>query len=119
AAEQLFCRTISPPLPMDIRKQTKRQFAGLLANLCASSTNNQPIKGGKIVLDPSSPINCSGVTAKTVGELVQEVDQALMDLDGKNLNDPAVKAHDAAPTPLPHPLHHPTPPPTSPPCQTH
>jgi len=94
--EQQFCRTISPPLPMDIRKQTKRQFAGLLANLCASSTNNQPTKGGKIILDPSSPITCSGVTAKTVGELIAEVDAALIALEGQNLNSASVKAQYAA-----------------------
>jgi len=87
-----FCRVITPPSPMDQRKQAKRQFATLLANLCASSMNLQPSQGGKIILDPSTPVNCGGLQAKTIGELITEVDNLLAQLEGQNLNSGTVKA---------------------------
>jgi uncharacterized repeat protein (TIGR01451 family) len=87
----LFCRTINPSSPMQQRKQAKRQFAGVLANLCATSLDLQPSQGGSIHLDPSTPINCGGLDADTIGELIDEVDDILADLEGEDLNDPAVK----------------------------
>ncbi|MEO6596854.1 MAG: FlgD immunoglobulin-like domain containing protein, partial [Planctomycetota bacterium] len=86
-----FCRTINPTTPMQQRKQAKRQFAGVLANLCTDFLNLQPSQGGRIFLDPSTPISCAGLEADTIGELIDEVDRILAELEGLDLNDPAVK----------------------------
>jgi hypothetical protein len=88
----LFCRNINPSNPMTQRKQAKRQFAGVLANLCTDLLNLQPSRGGRIFLDPSTPISCAGLEADTIGELIDEVDDILADLEGEDLNDPDVKA---------------------------
>ena len=87
----LFCRTITPPKPMDQRKQAKRQFACLMANACTDALNLQPSQGGKIFLDPTTPVHCDGLNATTIGQLIDEVDALLVDLEGKNLNDQDVK----------------------------
>jgi uncharacterized repeat protein (TIGR01451 family) len=86
-----FCRNINPPSPMTQRRQAKRQFAGVLANLCVTSLGLTPSQGGSISLDPSTPIDCDGLDADTIGELIDEVDDILADLEGEDLNDPAVK----------------------------
>ena len=44
---------------MQQRKQAKRQFAGVLANLCATSLGLVPSQGGAVSLDPSTPISCA------------------------------------------------------------
>jgi uncharacterized repeat protein (TIGR01451 family) len=86
-----FCRTITPPKPMDQRKQAKRQFACLMANVCTDALNLQPSQGGKIFLDPSTPVHCDGFNATTIGQLIDEIDALLIDLEGKSLNDQGVK----------------------------
>ena len=90
--EMNFCRVITPPKPMTLLKQTERQFAGLLANVSISALGINPSKGGHVELDLNTPINCGGVTSKTVGDLIAEVDQELIALAGANQNDPTVKA---------------------------
>jgi hypothetical protein len=91
--ESNFCRVITPPKPMDIRKQTKRQFAGALANYAITALNITPSRGGKVVLDLNTPINCPGVPGvHTIGDLFAAVDQALIALEGQNLNSASVKA---------------------------
>jgi hypothetical protein len=90
--EQNFCRVITPPKPMTLLKQTERQFAGLLANVAISALGINPSQGGHVELDLNTPINCSGVNSKTVGDLINEVDQALINYAGANQNDPQVKA---------------------------
>jgi len=77
---------------MTLLKQTERQFAGLLANYAISALGINPSSGGHVELDLNTPISCSGVTAKTVGELIQEVDQALTQLAGQNQNNGDVAA---------------------------
>jgi uncharacterized repeat protein (TIGR01451 family) len=86
-----LCSIINPSSPMQQRKQAKRQFAGVLANLCTDFLNLQPSQGGRIFLDPSTPISCAGLEADTIGELIDEVDDILAELEGQDLNDPAVK----------------------------
>jgi len=88
----LFCRNINPSTPMTARKQAKRQFAGALANYCTDFLDLQPSQGGEIFLDPSTPISCDGLEADTIGELFDEVDDLLAELEGQDLNDPEVKA---------------------------
>ncbi len=87
-----FCRVISPPLPMDQRKQAKRQFATALANYAITALNITPSRGGKVVLDLNTPISCGGFQSTTVGALFNEVDQLLITLEGQNLNNADVKA---------------------------
>ena len=86
----MFCRTLSTA-NMTQRVQAKRQFAGVLANMCTDALNLQPSQGGKIFLDPSTAVSCSGLTSTTLGALVDEVDAILAELEGMSLNDPAVK----------------------------
>ena len=86
----MFCRALSTA-NMTQRVQAKRQFAGVLANMCTDALNLQPSQGGKIFLDPSTAVSCSGLTSTTLGALVDEVDAILAELEGMSLNDPAVK----------------------------
>jgi uncharacterized repeat protein (TIGR01451 family) len=86
-----FCSTLNPTSAVKQRQQAKRQFAGVLANLCATSLDLQPSQGGSVSLDPSTPIDCGDLDADTIGELIDEVDDILDDLEGENLNDPEVK----------------------------
>jgi hypothetical protein len=87
-----FCRILNPGHPMQQRKQAKRQFAGVLANLCTTALDLQPSQGGEISLDPSTPIHCGGLEADTIGELIDEVDDILAELEGQDLTDEAVKS---------------------------
>ena len=87
-----FCRTINPASPMNQRKQAKRQFATTLANYCIDFLDIDPSQGGDVSLDPSTPISCGGFDADTIGELIDEVDDLLADLEGRDLNDPEVKS---------------------------
>jgi hypothetical protein len=87
-----FCAVINPPKQMDSRKQAKRQFAALLANYCTDQLDLTPNNGADILLDPDTPVNCAGLEARTIGELIDEVDELLAELEGMNLADNAVKA---------------------------
>ena len=87
---EMFCRALSTS-NMTQRVQAKRQFAGVLANMCTDALNLQPSQGGKIFLDPSTSVSCSGLTSTTLGALVDEVDAILAELEGMSLNDPTVK----------------------------
>ncbi len=88
----LFCRNINPSTPMDQRKQARRQFAAMLANYCTDQLDLSPNNGGVIILDPSTPVSCAGFDADTIGELIVEIDALLAELQGQDLNDPAVKS---------------------------
>jgi len=81
-----FCAYMNPPRPMDCKKQAHRQFAGLLANLCAGQLQLITNNGEKITLDPNAPNPCKGSfpDAKNLGELIAAMDQTLADLDAKN-----------------------------------
>jgi hypothetical protein len=80
-----FCSTIVLPSDPTQREQAKRQFAVLLANLCTGLLGLTPNNGGIIGLDPTTPINCPGFSATTIGELIEEVDALLGVLEGQNL----------------------------------
>src|SRR6185436_3983951 len=80
------CAIINPTTPMQQRKQAKRQFMGTLFNLCVTSLDIDPLRGGKVILDPSTPIHCDGFTSDTIGELIAEVDAILAQLEGQDLN---------------------------------
>ncbi len=87
----MFCRALSTS-NMTVRVQAKRQFAGVLANMCTDFLNLQPSRGGEIYLDPGTPIRCSGLMATNLGDLIEEVDAILAELEGMSLNDPMVKS---------------------------
>jgi hypothetical protein len=86
-----FCVTINPPT-MNQRVQAKRQFASLLANYCTDFLNLQPSQGGKIFLDPATPIHCDGLNATTIGQLIDEVDALLIALEGQDIALGSVKS---------------------------
>jgi hypothetical protein len=87
-----FCGVVDPPRPMDPRKQAKRQFACLLANVSTGALGLIASNGAEITLDPATPIECAGLTASTIGELIVEVDGLLGQLEGQSLEDAGVKA---------------------------
>jgi hypothetical protein len=88
-----FCSIINPS-KMDSRKQAKRQFAALLANFCTGDLEIETNNGAQIKLDLDTPISCSGLDADTIGELIEEVDDLLAELEGQDLN--SVKSRYAA-----------------------
>jgi hypothetical protein len=87
-----FCATVNVPRPIDQRKQAKRQFAGLLANVCAGELGIIANNGDVVSLPEDTEIDaCSGFSADTIGELIDEVNALLISLEGQELTDP-VKA---------------------------
>jgi uncharacterized repeat protein (TIGR01451 family) len=87
-----FCATVNPAAPSDLRKQARRQFAALVANYATDQLNLSPSAGGSLLLDPNTPITCGGFLARTVGELLTEVDLQLVLLESQNLADASVAA---------------------------
>ncbi len=85
------CDIINPTKPMTQRKQAKRQFMGTLFNLCVTSLDLDPLRGGKVKLDPATPISCPPFTSDTIGELIDEVSALLTQLEGQDLNSESVK----------------------------
>ena len=71
-----------PPRPMNNFKQLQRQYAALLSSYCTGQIEIINNKGQTVSLDPSTPINHSGVDARNIGELIEEIDDAL--LNGKS-----------------------------------
>ena len=82
-----FCLAIVPPRPMNPFKQLQRHYAALLANYCSGSLEIINNKGQKVSLDLSTPIDCDGVDAETIGELIDEIDDALLAGDSEKYND--------------------------------
>ncbi len=87
-----FLVTILPAKHMDIRKQAKRQYAGVLANFCTGAIGLIASNGDEIGLSLTAPLSCAGLGASTVGELIVEAGALLAALESQNLNDPAVIA---------------------------
>jgi hypothetical protein len=88
-----FCATIDPPTPMRQRQQAKRQFAALLANVCAGQLGIPANNGDLVTLPPETPITeaCHDlVDAETIGELIPLVDALLIALENEDLSDPDV-----------------------------
>lgn len=87
-----FCATVNVARPIDQRKQAKRQFAALLANVCTGELAILANNGDVVSLPEDSEIDaCSGFSADTIGELIDEVDDLLSSLEGQPMTDP-VKA---------------------------
>src|SRR5262245_51380892 len=78
-----FCAIISPDKPMDCRKQAYRQFAGLLANYCAGHLGYKTSNGDSVFIDLNTANPCTGGSfkdAKTLGDLIQAIDDQLVKL---------------------------------------
>ncbi|HZN79100.1 MAG TPA: HYR domain-containing protein, partial [Mycobacterium sp.] len=87
-----FCSAVSNGGVMNQRRQAKRQFAALLANVCTGELGLVASNGDIIKLDPSTPVSCSGLSSTTIGALITEVDGVLLTLEGQPLSSPVVKA---------------------------
>jgi len=85
-----LCWVLGPPRPMDARKQAKRQFAALLANVAAGELNMITRNGESISLEPSTAISCGG--ASTIAGLIAATDVQLAQLESRPLSDRAVTA---------------------------
>jgi hypothetical protein len=72
-----FCVAIDPPKPMSQAKQARRHYATLLANVCAGQLDLIAANGSVVRLDEGVEISCDGFGAGTVGELIDEIDDAL------------------------------------------
>jgi hypothetical protein len=86
-----FCAMVDPPSPMNQRKQAKRQFATMLANVCTGQLGLIANNGDQIFLSLDTPIDCAGLTSATIGDVIGEVDGRLVSLEGQPLADPLVK----------------------------
>ncbi len=80
-----FCAIIDPPKPMDERKQAKRQFEGMLADIATGNLGLTANNGDKIFLDVTTPISCTGFSATTIGGLIPQIDAQLALLEGQDL----------------------------------
>ena len=86
-----FCAALNPPNPVKQRQQAKRQFAAMLANVCAGELEIPANNGDIVSLPLGTPISCGGMDATTIGELIDEIDALLIALENENLNDPDVR----------------------------
>jgi hypothetical protein len=80
-----FCALISTD-DMDQRHQAKRQFAGMLANVCTGDLGLVTNNGEWVRLFESTHISCGDFHATTIGELIDEIDALLLALEGRNLD---------------------------------
>lgn len=85
-----LCEVLNPPRPMDARKQAKRQYAALLANVSAGEMGVSARNGEPISLDPNTSISCGSAT--TVAALITQSEQELVQLESRPLSDRAVAA---------------------------
>jgi hypothetical protein len=85
-----FCQVVNTS-KTDQRTQAKRQFAAFLANLCADEQNQVADNGDQVILDPTTPFSCDGLTSTTIGGLVAEIDGLLLSLEGQSLRNSSVK----------------------------
>lgn len=86
-----LCSTLSPR-PRRLRERALRQFAAVVANLCAGDLGVAGSSGPAIALDPATTLTLPGAPA-TVGDWIASADARLVALDGRSMRDP--KARDA------------------------
>lgn len=79
-----LCKALRPARPLTRRGVLTRDYAVLLANLCASDLGITDRKGDRIGLDPDSGIDVTGYN--TVGELAARVERMLMSGRGNFAN---------------------------------
>jgi hypothetical protein len=71
-----FCKALRPARPLTRRGVLTRDYAVLLANLCAGDLGLTDRKGDRIGLDPDSGVDVTGYN--TVGELAARVERMLL-----------------------------------------
>ena len=86
-----FCQTLRHSDLTDLRTRTHRQFAAVLANLCASSSSMARRDGRLFGLGEGAAFRTFFGTT-TVGAWVDATDHELMQLQGARLKDKAVSA---------------------------
>ncbi len=85
-----FCEIISTD-DMNQRHQAKRQYAGMLANVCVGNLGFVASNGDSIRLFEPEPIDFPPFESETIGELIDEMDEWLLELEDLDLEDPDVK----------------------------
>lgn len=85
-----FCSVISSS-KTDQRSQAKRQYAGLLANICTGELGLVANNGDKIKLSTETIVSCGGTT-QSIGDLIASIDAQLAALESKSLSLAWVKA---------------------------
>jgi hypothetical protein len=85
-----FCAVISNT-DMSQRVQAKRQYAGVLANICTGGLGLVANNGDHIQLSAETIVSCGG-SLETIGDLIASVDAQLASLESKSLADASVKA---------------------------
>jgi hypothetical protein len=84
-----FCRVVRANENADLRQRTLRQYAAVLANLCASQASMTSRGGVSFGLGTDVPLAWS---ATTVGAWASSAGAELASLQGASLRDPQVKA---------------------------
>ena len=80
-----FCATLSSH--STLRSHAKRQFAAVLANICAGSMGLQSASGASIGLDPATPL-----ATGTVGSWVAATDQQMIALETRSMHEKGIKS---------------------------
>lgn len=65
-----FCATINPPGGGDVRQQARREFAALVANVCAGDSGIVSLQGDTIFVPRGVAVTAPGALAPTVGALI-------------------------------------------------
>jgi hypothetical protein len=85
-----FCRAIRASDNADLRQRTLRQYAAVLANLCATQAAMAQRGGTRFGLGPDVKLAWSS-TSRTVGEWASAAGSELASLQGASLKDKRVK----------------------------
>ena len=88
---ETFCEIIYTD-DMNQRHQAKRQFSGMLANVCTGYLGLVAANGDSIRLFEPQPIDFPPFESKTIGALIDEMDEWLMELEHLDLEDAEVKS---------------------------
>ncbi len=84
-----FCATMQPR-PARLPARARRQFAAVLANVCAGEIGLPAFGEHVIALDPATPVELPGVST-TVGAWLAAADTRLVELEALDRGDPGVK----------------------------
>jgi hypothetical protein len=86
-----FCSTVNPD-GNDARRQAKRQYVVFVANVCTSELLIRAANGERIVIDMETRISYPGLQSRTLGELLVEIDDIMMALESRSLNEDNVRS---------------------------
>lgn len=89
-ASEGLCRTLKLQSRCNIRQRAKRQFAAVVANVCAGSQGLSNVNGTPIGLDLATAVHL-GDGATTIGGWLADADQRLMNLERASLDRSSVR----------------------------